>query len=143
MAEVNLNFESGTRTLELTATNGQSVEVKYNPYDVMLIGTIMDAAEKLDEIQKRLTSIKSEDWREVYKACMDADKEMRGILDGIFNVPICDALFSGQTVQAIGNGFPAWANLLCAILDVMDTGLAEEKTKAQSRIRKYSSKYKK
>ena len=143
MADINLTFDSGIRTLELTDGKGHSVEVTFNPFDVVFIGSIMDAAEKLDEVQKRLKSFSSDDWREVYKACMDADKEMRDILDGLFDVPICDALFSGQSVHAVGNGFPAWANLLCAVLDNMDTGLAAEKELAQSRIRKYSSKYKK
>lgn len=143
MADVNLTFDSGVRTLELTDGKGHSVEVTFNPFDVMTIGSIMDAAEKLDEVQKRLSSFSSDDWRAVYNACMDADEEMRGILDGIFDVPICSALFPGQTVHSIGNGFPAWANLLCAVLDNMDTGLAAEKATAQSRIRKYSSKYKK
>ncbi len=143
MADINLTFDSGVRTLELTDGKGHSAEVTFNPYDVMFIAAIMDAAEKLDAVQQKLTAFNGETWREIYEACVEADKEMRGILDGIFNVPICDALFAGQSVHAIGNGFPAWANLLVAVLDHMDAGLDAEKAKAQTRIRKYSGKYKK
>lgn len=136
-------IDTGLRTLELKTYGGCSVEVLFNPYDVKLIGAIMDATEKLDAIQANLAPLSMNNWREIYNACMDADKEMREILDGIFNVPICEALFPNQTVQAMGNGFPAWANLLCAVLDVMDAGLNAEKKKAKARIHKYSEKYKK
>ncbi len=143
MADINLTFDSGVRDLELSDGKDRSVVVRFNPYDVMFIATVMDAAEKLDAVQQELTAFNGETWREIYEACVDADKKMREILDGIFNVPICEELFSGQSVHAIGNGFPAWANLLVAILDNMDAGLEAEKTKAQTRIRKYSGKYKK
>ena len=74
---------------------------------------------------------------------MAIDAEMRNIIDGIFAVPVCAALFPKQTVYAVGGGFPTWANLLYAIVDKMDEGAAGEKKMAQQRIRKYSEKYKK
>lgn len=143
MADINLTFDSGVRDLELSDGKDRSVVVRFNPYDVMFIANIMDTAEKLDAVQQKLTAFNGETWREIYEACVEADKEMRDILDGVFNVPICEALFSGQSVHAIGNGFPAWANLLVAVLDHMDAGLDAEKAKAQNRIKKYSGKYKK
>lgn len=143
MADIALTFDSGVKTLELSDGKGHSIEVTFNPYDVMFFGTIMEAAEKLDAEQSKLAGIQSDDWKEIYKACMDSDKAMRGIIDDIFNAPVCDALFPNQTVHAIGNGFPAWCNLLYAITDHMDSGLEAEKQKTQERIKKYSGKYKK
>lgn len=141
--DLNKTIDAGAKTMELTDGKGHSVEVEFNPYDTMLIGAILDATEKLDAIQAKLAPLSMENWREYYTAAMEADKEMRVILDGIFDKPICEALFPRQTVFAIANGFPAWANLLCAVLEVMDAGLATEKKNAQNRIRKYSGKYKK
>ena len=142
MADINLTIDTGVKTLELTDGKGHSVEVTFNPYDVMFFGVIMDAAEKLDAEQSKLAATQSDDWKVIYQACMDVDKSMREIIDGIFNAPVCDALFPNQTVHAIGNGFPAWCNLLYAIADHMDTGLEAEKQKTQERIKKYSGKYK-
>lgn len=142
MADINLSFDSGVKTLELSDGKGHAIEVTFNPYDVMFFGTIMDAAEKLDAEQSKLAAIKSEDWKEIYDACMESDKAMRNIIDGIFDAPVCAALFPHQTVHAIGSGFPAWCNLLYAITDHMDVGLEAEKAKTQERIKKYSSKYK-
>lgn len=142
MADINLTIDTGVKSLELTDGKGHSVVVTFNPYDVLFFGTIMDAADKLDAEQTKLREIQSDDLKVIYQACMDADKAMREIIDGIFNAPVCDALFPNQTVHAIGNGFPAWCNLLSAIADHIDAGLEAEKEKAQARIKKYSSKYK-
>lgn len=142
MADISLAFDSGIKTLELSDGKGHSIDVSFNPYDIMFLGTIMDASEKLDEKQSALQKIKVDDWKIVYETSMQADKEMREIIDGVFGAPICAELFKKQTVFAVGNGFPAWANLLYAVVDKMDEGLTVEKQKAQERIRKYSEKYK-
>lgn len=139
MAEV--VFDSGIRSLDIRDDAGHSVTISYNPYDVLFLGGLMDAAEKLDAEQTRLQSMPTDDWRKVYRAAMDADKVMKGVLDEAFGAPVCEALFPHQTVHAIGNGLPAWANLLYAVIDSMDAGMEAEKSKAQERIRKYSAKY--
>ena len=142
MAEA-LIFDGGIRTLELSDGKGHSIEVSFNPYDVQFFGVIMDAAEELDAKQNELKSVTTDDWTAVYKRSIAIDAEMRDILDGVFDAPVCAALFPKQTVFAVGGGFPAWANLLYAIVDKMDEGAAGEKKLAQQRIRKYSEKYKK
>lgn len=141
MADISLTFDTGERSLELTDGRGHSVEVRFNPYDILFLNKIMTAAENLDAEQSKLRNISTDDWSVVYDASVTADKKMREILDGIFDVPICDALFPHQTVYAVGNGFPAWSNFLYAIVEKMDVGLSAEKDAAQKRIRKYSEKY--
>lgn len=141
MADIGLVFDSGVKTLELSDGKGHSVEVCFNPYDTLFLGSIINAAEKLDKKQTALKEL-GDDWKAVYDASIKVDAEMRDILDGIFDAPVCAALFPRQTVFAVGNGFPAWANLLYAVVDQMDAGIAGEKEKAQARIRKYSEKYK-
>lgn len=141
MADIGLVFDSGIKTLELSDGKGHSIEVSFNPYDALFLGSIMAAAEKLDEKQATLKGL-GDNWQAIYDASIKADAEMRDILDGVFDAPVCAALFPRQTVFAVGGGFPAWANLLYAVVDQMDAGLAGEKEKAQARIKKYSEKYK-
>lgn len=143
MPDMSLSFDSGERTLELKDAKGiNSVEVLFNPYDVMFLGKLVNAAEQIDAVQSELKSTPTDNFMKFYDASITADKKMRGILDCVFNVPVCEKLFPRQTVYAVGNGFPAWANLLYAVIDHMDAGLDEEKNRAQERIRKYSEKYK-
>ena len=143
MADIGLVFDSGVRTLELSDGAGHSVEVRFNPYDIYFLGAVMNAAEKLDEEQGKLRQIRTDDWRDVYHAALEADERMKTIIDQIFGVPVCATLFPDQTVHAIGGGLPVWANLLYAIVDKMDVGLGAEKEQARKRIAKYSAKYKK
>lgn len=143
MADLSLKFDTGERTLELTDGKGKSVEVTFNPYDLMFLNELVTAAESLDAEQAKLNDAKTDDWKAFYKKCVEVDKRMREILDAIFNAPVCATLFPRQTVYAVGGGVPAWGNFLFAIVDQMDVGMAAEKETAQKRIRKYSEKYKK
>lgn len=143
MADIGLVFDSGIKTLELKDEKGNSVEVSFNPYDALFLFAIMDAAEKLDAEQAKLRVPTADNWRDYYKTALEVDKSMKKIIDDLFGAPICETLFPRQTVYAVGNGLPVWTNLLYAVVDHMDVGLAEEKKKAQERIRKYSAKYKK
>jgi hypothetical protein len=142
MADISLAFDTGERTLELTDGRGHSVEIRYNPYDMMYLNLIVEAAERLDAEQRTLKDIPTDDWKEVYRTSMAVDKRMRDIIDEVFDAPVCDAIFPRQTVYALGDGFPAWSNLLYAVVEKMDAGLNVEKENAQKRIRKYSEKYK-
>ena len=141
MADMALQFDTGVRTLELT-DGTHSVDVTFNPYDVIFLNRVIVAAEQLDKEQEKLSKLPTDDWKKVYEESVKADTAMKAIIDDLFGAPVCDALFAAQTVFALGNGFPAWSNLLYAVIEKMDTGLSAEKDTAQKRIRKYSEKYK-
>lgn len=144
MADVSLVFDSGIKTLELSDGKGHAIEVVFNPYDALFLGKIMNAAEELDALQTKLRDAaqSTTDWKAFYPISQDVDADMRKVLDNLYEQPVCETLFPKQSVYALGNGFPAWANLLYAVIDQMDAGLAAEKAAAQQRIRKYSEKYK-
>ena len=132
-----INFETGLKTFDV---NGKC-EVTFNPYDVFFLGRITEAAETLDKLQAELQT-SGDDWSAIYAKSKEVDAKMRKTIDELFQTSVCAEIFPDFSVFAIGNGFPLWANLLFAVVDQMDAGLGVEKEKAQVRIRKYSSKYK-
>lgn len=138
-------FTSGKKIITLKDEDGHSVDVGINPYDAKFLLAIMDCAEKLDAEQSKLNNaIKGvTDWKALYGATVKADEAMRELIDGLFHKEVCSALFPDVTVYALADGLPIWANLLYAMTEQMDIGLADEKAKAQERIRKYSAKWKK
>lgn len=136
MAEV-ITFDTGLKTFKVN----DKCEITFNPYDVFFLGKITAAAEKMDKLQSGLRTA-GDDWAIIYQKSKEVDKQMREIIDELFAAPVCDKLFDGISVFAIGNGWPLWSNLLFAVVDNMDAGLEVEKEKAQVRIRKYSEKYK-
>ena len=139
MAEI-IRFDTGIKTFSL---NGE-VEVKFNPSDTAFLGKIFDAVEKLEgkesayraEAEKLNTAA-------IFALAKKCDNEMREIIDAVFDVPVCTALFPEGYVMALADGFPRWANLLYAIVEMMDASTGPAKERAQERVRKYSAKYRK
>lgn len=149
MADISLKIESGEKEIELVnAKRGLSVSVVVAVYDVFFLGRIVEAAERLDGLHSELQKLApsenagAEKFIEFYRKSREYDKQMREVIDELFDVEVCDTLFPRQSMFTVGDGAPTWANILYAIIDQMDEGLAGEKEKAQSRIRKYSAKYK-
>ena len=146
--DISLNIESAEKEIELcNEKRGLSVTVLIAPYDIFFLGRIVEASTKLDELHEKLKDDAPkgdagyERYAKFYAESQEVDRQMRGIIDGVFDAPVCDTLFPTQSMFAIGGGMPTWANILTCIIDQLDESLDGEKAKAQERIRKYSSKY--
>lgn len=139
MADI-ISFETGLKTFSLN----DKCEVTFNPTDVSFLEKLYNAAEQLDARQERFRdeSKNPENAAKLFELARVCDAEIREIIDGLFDAPVCAAVFPEVSMFAVGDGFPVWANLLYAVVDKMDGSLTAEKATAQKRIRKYSAKYK-
>ena len=136
-----LNFESGLVTY---SSNGAS-EVSFNPTDSNFVERLYTTVEELDRKQDEYKAQveKLSDKREIFDYVHERDAEMRGMIDGLFATPVCDALFGNMNVYAIANGLPVWCNFLLAVMDEVDTTFAKEQKATNPRIAKYTAKYQK
>ena len=136
-----LNFESGLVTYSL---NGKC-EVIFNPSDSNFVERLYSAFEDLDKEQEgyKATIEKMANKREIFEFARERDSEMREIIDGLFGVPVSDALFGGMNVYALANGLPVWCNLMLAVMDEVDSTYAREQKATNPRIAKYTAKYQK
>ena len=136
-----LNFESGLVTYSL---NGKC-EVIFNPSDSNFVERLYSAFEDLDKKQEgyKATIEKMANKREIFEFARERDSEMREIIDGLFGVPVSDALFGGMNVYALANGIPVWCNLMLAVMDEVDSTYAREQKATNPRIAKYTAKYQK
>lgn len=139
MAAKELSFDSGLKEFRLNNT----VSVRFNPTDNNFISRMYDIFEELDKKQEeykgerdRLTESK-----EIFDFARARDTEMRQILDGLFDQPICEPLFGSMNVYALANGFPVWANLMLAILDEISDSVDRETASTNPRLEKYIAKY--
>lgn len=124
--------------------NGK-VKVHFNPTDSSFVEKLMDT---FDALEGKQDAYKAEmdgvtDPRRVFEIAHSRDAEMRTMLDGVFDVPVCDALFGTMNVYAVADGLPVWVNLLLAILDVVAASFDGVEDKMDARIKKYTAKYKK
>lgn len=134
-----LKFDTGLVTYSL---NGKA-EVSFNPTDSAFVEKLFSAFDALD---KRQDAYKAEvekigDKREIFDVARKRDAEMREVIDGVFGAPVCEALFGGMNVYAMADGLPAWANLMLAVMDEIDTSFARQKKLTDPRISKYLARY--
>lgn len=134
-----LNFESGVETFNI---NGK-VEVSFNPTDSNFVERLYNAFEDLDKKQEKYRAEveKIANKKEIFEYARERDEEMRSIIDGLFGVPVCDALFGDMNVYAMSQGLPVWCNMMLAIMDEIDTTFSREQKATNPRITKYTRKY--
>jgi hypothetical protein len=139
MAEI--RFDTGLVSYDI---NG-AVTVAFNPTDFNFIERVYDVFDSLDKKQDEYDKevSRSKDARKTFDVARAKDKEMRETMDGLFGVPVSDALFGDMNVYARAGGLPVWCNFLFALFDlIVDSSDAESK-KTDPRLNKYLAKYKK
>lgn len=137
MAEL-LNFATGLVTYSL---NG-NVEVTFNPTDSAFVEKVSTVFDELDKKQNEYADgVKSAD--NIFDFARKMDAEMRETLDTVFDRPICADLFGALNVYAYADGLPVWANLMLAIIDVINESCDNQQKLTSKRIEKYTAKYRK
>ena len=136
----NLNFNTGYVAYNLN----DAVEIHINPTDAGFVKKLYNA---FDELQKKQTEyrggLENATPAEVFDICDRINAEMRTIIDGLFDVPVCDALFGSMNVYAMADGLPVWCNLLLAIIDETDARFSTETKHMSNRVKEYTAKYRK
>lgn len=137
-------FDSAVETFALkNAQTGATCEVSFNPTDSEFVKRLFDAFNTLDSKQETYKAEidKIADKKQIFDIARQRDKEMREIIDEIFEKPVSDAAFGKMNVYAMANGLPVWANLVLAVMDEIDTTFAREQKATDARIKKYTAKY--
>ena len=134
-----LSIGTGVVTYSL---NG-ACEVLFNPTDSVFIEKMFNAFDTLDKRQESYKDevSKNADKRELFVIARKMDGEMREIINDVFDVDVCSALFGDMNVYALSDGLPVWANLMLTIMDEIDTTFAREQKATNPRISKYTKKY--
>ena len=116
--------------------------VCFNPSDPAFANRLYTAFDELKKKQDaRDNDVDKMSAREAFDWLNQMDKEMRETIDGVFNQPICEALFGNVSVYAIADGVPLWMNFMLAIMDELDEGIKREKAFHNERLTKYTKKY--
>lgn len=134
-----LKFETGIVDFSV---NGKCA-VSFNPTDTAFVEKLFNAFDTLD---KRQDAYKTEvertaNKREVFETARKMDAEMREIIDGVFEKPVCADVFGSMSTYALADGLPVWANFILAVMDEVDTTFAREQKATNPRINKYTAKY--
>lgn len=134
-----LNLDSGIQKVTINCVG--SVEVYFNPTDVGFMEKLYTAMEKLEKKQKEAGSWNTE--KQMFYGARKLNAEMHKVIDEVFNKEVAGVLFGGVDCFALADGAPLWFNLLMAIIEQMDDSIKKEMDKTESRLAKYTAKYKK
>ena len=138
-----LKFSDG---LEEYSLNGR-VTVRFNPTDAAFLEKLTALFSTLDALQEEVSSLQAtipeDDDSAVLALARDLDARMRKLLDEFFGTPVCDGLFGTMNLFASAGGLPVWANLLLALSEEVENAMQGELTARETRIAKYTDKYRK
>lgn len=136
----NIGYDSGV----ITYTVNDGYEISFNPTDSAFVERLFNAFEVLDKKQEsyRNEIEKMADKKAIFEYARQRDKEMRELIDGIFEDSVSDGVFGKINVYALGSGLPIWANFILAVMDEIDTAFAREQKATNTRVQKYLNKYK-
>ena len=139
MAE--LNFSTGVKTY----TVNETCEISFNPTDSFFVERLFNTFDALDKKQEEFRAQVGgmTDNREIFKISRAMDEEMRADINAIFGRDVCGELFPNMNVYAMGDGLPAWANFLLAVIDEVDASAEAEQKRTSARVDKYLAKYRK
>ena len=125
-------------------TLNEACTVRFNPTDAGFLSKVYDAFETLAKAQAEYekTLPELEDAKAVLALMRSKDQAMREILDNVFDVPVCDALFDDMNVFALSSvGLPVWSNLLLAVIDECESDARAKRGKTSATVEKYMKKY--
>ena len=117
--------------------------IRFNPTDGAFIQRLYNAFDTLDKKQDKYADEvqKCGDRVEIFNIADRRDKEMREIIDGLFEEPVCDSIFGSMNLYAMADGLHVWTNFLLALMDETDSAFAREQKATNPRIQKYTAKY--
>ena len=137
-----LNFTHGVREYTVHGVNGDAV-IRFNPTDGEFVQRLYHAFEVLDKKQDAYTEEirKCGDRVKIFEIARKRSDEMREIIDGIFEEPICEKVFGRMNLYALSDGLHVWTNFLLALMDETDSAFAREQKATNPRLKKYTEKY--
>ena len=134
-----MNINTGVQDFNLA----DRVTVRFNPTDMVFIDrlkTAMDNCVAREEaLQDELKG--NDDVMVMLKASSAADADLAQYINELFGLDVVTPLCEGVSVRAWADGMPIWANILMAILEVVDASQADQLKASQKRIEKYTKKY--
>ena len=89
-----LSFANGVQEYTVHGIKGDVI-IRFNPTDGTFIQRLYNAFDTLDKKQEKYADEvqKCGDRVEIFNIADRRDKEMRDIIDGLFEEPVCDSIF--------------------------------------------------
>jgi len=139
---VNLDLSETARTK--IWVNGDCTKVlELNLTDMGVMSRLQDSYPKLDELTAEVKNLASADIsdEEIVATFKKIDKQMRDIVDNIFDYPVCDICCDGGSMYDPVGGQLRFEYIIDRISKLYKTSLNEEFKRMQAKMKTHTAKY--
>ena len=140
-----LDLSSLDKTTITVVSDGQEKELSLNLSDMNLVARLQEKRDTIAQIEKSAKEIKTvgnniEDTYELGKTLQDLDKELRQLIDYIFDAPVSETCMSFGSTFDIVNGKWRYEQVMDALMSLYSANVHTE-TEKLLKIQKHTSKY--
>ncbi len=136
MAEI-LKFNDGFK--EFAVNGDESRIVRFNPCDFGILKRITASQKRLEELEKKYKDAEASDTDELGKIAAECDREIREEINTVFGNDVCTPAFGTVNCLSLAGGQPLYANLIDALLPIVESSLDKETKQSKKRIAKYTN----
>ena len=139
---LNLDLSETARTK--IWVNGDNTKVlELNLTDMGVMSRLQDSYPKLDELTAEVKNLASADIsdEEIVETFKKIDKQMRDIVDNIFDFPVCDVCCDGGSMYDPVGGQLRFEYIIDRISKLYETSLNEEFKRMQAKVKTHTAKY--
>lgn len=139
---LNLDLSETARTK--IWVNGDNTKVlELNLTDMGVMSRLQDSYPKLDELTAEVRNLASADVsdEEIVATFKKIDKQMREIVDNIFDYPVCDVCCDGGSMYDPVGGQLRFEYIIDRISKLYETSLNDEFKKMQAKMKTHTAKY--
>lgn len=139
---LNLDLSETARTK--IWVNGDNTKVlELNLTDVGVMSRLQDSYPKLDELTAEVKNLASADVsdEDIVVTFKKIDKQMREIVDNIFDYPVCDICCDGGSMYDPVGGQLRFEYIIDRISKLYKTSLNDEFKKIQAKMKTHTAKY--
>jgi len=144
---IDIKMVSPKKTYRINGDNSKVIEL--NPTDINVIVRAREVYSKLNNLAQRAGSLlvdqeeatTEKGLAKVAKALADLDKEMRDLIDYLFDSKVSDVLASGINMYSPVNGEFWFEHCIEVLSNLYENNFNSELQKMKSKVNKQASKY--
>lgn len=144
---IDVELESPKKRFRINGDNTKIIEL--NPSDMNIVSRLKEAYSKLNTLANRAGELLNakedssveEELENVSSALESLDKEMRELIDYVFDGPVSDVVASNMNMYSLYNGQFWFEHCIEVLSGLYTNNLEAEFKKMNERMRKHTDKY--
>lgn len=139
---LNLDLSETART-KIWVNGDCNKVLELNLTDMGVLSRLQDSYAKLDDLTAEVKNLTSADItdEEITSTFKKIDQQMRDIVDGIFDYPVCDVCCDGGSMYDPVGGQLRFEYIIDRLSKLYETSLNEEFKRMQAKMKTHTDKY--